>query len=75
VEDCFGEAKNETGLDHYQVRKYRAWYRHVTLSMLAHAFLAVAARAARPQLPESSPASGNAGSEPAKKMTCIRPVL
>jgi len=45
------------------------------LSMLAHAFLAVAARAARPQLPESSPASGNAGSEPAKKMTCIRPVL
>ncbi len=35
IEDCSGEAKNETGLDHYQVRKYRAWYRHVTLSMLA----------------------------------------
>ena len=67
VEDCFGEAKNEAGLDHYQVRKYRAWYRHVTLSMLAHAFLAVAARAARPQPPESSLASGNAGSEPGKK--------
>ncbi len=48
VEDCFAEAKNETGLDHYQVRRYRAWYRHVTLSMLAHAFLAVAARSARP---------------------------
>jgi SRSO17 transposase len=47
VEDCFAEAKNETGLDQYQVRKYRAWYRHVTLSMLAHAFLAVSARAAR----------------------------
>ena len=44
VEDCFAEAKNETGLDHYQVRKYRAWYRHITLSMLAHAFLAVTAR-------------------------------
>ena len=27
VEDCFAEAKNETGLDHYQVRRYRAWYR------------------------------------------------
>jgi SRSO17 transposase len=67
VEDCFGEAKNEAGLDHYQVRKYRAWYRHVTLSMLAHAFLAVAARAARPQPPASSSASGNAGSEPGKK--------
>jgi SRSO17 transposase len=43
IEDCFAEAKNETGLDHYQVRRYRAWYRHVTLSMLAHAFLAVTA--------------------------------
>ena len=48
VEDCFAEAKNETGLDHYQVRRYRAWYRHITPSMLAHAFLAVAARSARP---------------------------
>ena len=48
VEDCFAEAKGEAGLDHYQVRRYRAWYRHVTLSMLAHAFLAVSARASRP---------------------------
>jgi SRSO17 transposase len=70
VEDCFAEAKNETGLDHYQVRKYRAWYRHVSLSMLAHAFLAVAARAARPQPPESPPASGNTGSEPGKRGSC-----
>ena len=51
VEDCFAEAKNETGLDHYQVRRYRSWYRHVTLAMLAHAFLAVAARSARPRPP------------------------
>src|SRR5260370_1309085 len=49
VEDCFAEAKNETGLDHYQVRRYRAWYRHITLSMLAHPFLAVAASSARPR--------------------------
>ena len=48
VEDCFAEAKNETRLDHYQVRRYQAWYRHITLSMLAHAFLAVTARSARP---------------------------
>ena len=67
IEDCFGEAKNEAGLDHYQVRKYRAWYRHVTLSMLAHAFLAVTARAMRPHQPEPPPASGNAGSRPAEK--------
>ena len=51
MEDCFAEAKNETGLDHYQVRRYRAWYRHITLSMLAHAFLAVAARSAAPRAP------------------------
>jgi len=57
VEDCFAEAKNETGLDQYQVRKHRAWYRHITLSMLAHAFLAVSARAARPGAgpPEPTP--------------------
>jgi SRSO17 transposase len=43
VEETFQFAKNETGLDHYQVRKYQAWYRHITLSMLAAAFLAVTA--------------------------------
>jgi len=59
VEDCFAEAKNETGLDQYQVRKYRAWYRHITLAMLAHAFLAVTAHA--------SLAAGSG--EPGKKVT------
>jgi SRSO17 transposase len=44
VEETFQFAKNETGLDHYQVRRYDAWYRHITLSMLAAAFLAVTAR-------------------------------
>ncbi len=47
VEETFQFAKNETGLDHYQVRKYDAWYRHITLSMLAAAFLAVTAHAER----------------------------
>ena len=32
--------KNEAGLDHYQVRSWRAWYAHITLSMLALAWLA-----------------------------------
>ena len=41
VEECFEAAKGEAGLDNYQVRVYRAWYRHVTLSMLALTFLAV----------------------------------
>jgi len=43
VEECFQAAKNEAGLDHYQVRRYDAWYRHATLAMLAHAYLAVTA--------------------------------
>lgn len=40
IEECFQTAKGEVGLDHYQVRTYPAWYRHVTLAMLAHAYLA-----------------------------------
>jgi SRSO17 transposase len=43
IEECLQQAKTETGLDHYQVRGWQPWYRHVTLAMLAHAFLAVAA--------------------------------
>ena len=42
IEECFQQAKNETGLDHYQVRTCRAWYAHVTLSMLALAWLSAA---------------------------------
>jgi hypothetical protein len=33
-------SKGEAGLDHYQVRTWRAWYAHITLSMLALAWLA-----------------------------------
>jgi SRSO17 transposase len=43
IEECFASAKNETGLNHYQVRRYQAWYRHITLAMLAHAYLAATA--------------------------------
>jgi SRSO17 transposase len=41
IEECFEAAKTGAGLDNYQVRLYHAWYRHITLSMLAMAFLAV----------------------------------
>jgi SRSO17 transposase len=41
VECGFQQGKGQTGLDHYEVRRYQAWYRHVTLSMVAQAFLAV----------------------------------
>ena len=40
VECCFESAKQETGLDDYEVRSWHGWYRHVTLSMAALAMLA-----------------------------------
>ena len=40
VEQCIEEAKGETGLDEYEVRFWHSWYRHITLSMMAHAWLA-----------------------------------
>ncbi len=45
IESCFQSAKNECGLDQYEVRRYPGWYRHITLAMLAHAFLAAMAAA------------------------------
>lgn len=42
IETCFESGKQETGLDGYEVRSWAGWYRHVTLSMLALAFLAAA---------------------------------
>lgn len=47
VEQCFAEAKGEVGMDHYEVRRWDAWHRHVTLCLLAHAFLVVVSLAAR----------------------------
>jgi SRSO17 transposase len=41
IEDGFQQAKGEVGLDHDQVRKWPGWYRHITLALLAHAFLVV----------------------------------
>ncbi len=41
IETAFEEAKGLVGLDQYEVRKWEAWYRHVTLSLLAYAALVV----------------------------------
>ncbi|MFI6645206.1 IS701 family transposase [Streptomyces sp. NPDC050504] len=41
VEECFQSAKQECGLDDYQVRRYDGWHRHMTLAMAAHACLTV----------------------------------
>ncbi|CAK7286411.1 hypothetical protein SGPA1_40671 [Streptomyces misionensis JCM 4497] len=41
IEECFQRAKQERGLDDYQVRRYPGWHRHMTLAMAAHACLTV----------------------------------
>ncbi|MDP9474915.1 MAG: IS701 family transposase [Actinomycetota bacterium] len=40
IENGFEAAKGEVGLDEYEVRKWNGWHRHVTLCLLAHAYLA-----------------------------------
>ena len=41
IEECFEEAKGEVGLDQYEVRRWDGWHRHITLAMLAQAYLTV----------------------------------
>ncbi len=41
IEESIEMAKGEAGLDEYEVRRWVSWYRHVTLALLAHAFLVV----------------------------------
>ncbi len=41
VEQAFELAKQEVGLDEYEVRHWQGWYRHITLAMFALAYLAV----------------------------------
>jgi len=41
VESSFEAAKGEVGLDHYEVRSWTGWYRHITLAMWAYALLTV----------------------------------
>ena len=57
IEECFQAAKNEAGLGSYQVRDYTAWYRHITLAMLAHAYLSATHATTGNGAPQSEPAS------------------
>jgi SRSO17 transposase len=41
IESSFEAAKGEVGLDHYEVRSWTGWYRHITLAMWALALLTV----------------------------------
>jgi SRSO17 transposase len=44
IEDCFLRGKQEVGLDDYEVRGWRGWHHHMTLSMLALWFLVLQKR-------------------------------
>jgi SRSO17 transposase len=41
IESGFEDSKGEVGLAHYEVRSWQGWHRHITLALLAHAFLTV----------------------------------
>ena len=66
IEDDFENSK-DMGLDQYEVRSWTAWYRHITLVMLAYAFLV--AMCAKVRLPacESAPAGSD--------LWCLQPLL
>jgi SRSO17 transposase len=44
IDDLFKLAKGQVGLDHYEVRSWQGWYRHVTLALVALTVLTVGAR-------------------------------
>ncbi len=52
IEECFEDAKGAVGLDEYEVRKWNAWYRHITLALLAHSYLEVTRHHANGDGPE-----------------------
>jgi SRSO17 transposase len=59
IEESFETAKGEVGLDQYEVRSWTGWYRHITLSLWAHAFLTVTRALAIEQDVKKSAVSNN----------------
>ena len=47
IGECSQTTKNETCLDHYQIRGYPTWYRHIDLSMAVAAILTILRRGAQ----------------------------
>ena len=48
IDDLFKQAKGQVGLDHYEVRSWHGWYRHITLALLAFAALTIATKKGGP---------------------------
>lgn len=49
IEEGYEQSKGSVGLDQYEVRGFRAWYRYVTLALLAYAGLVVMQQQVRAQ--------------------------
>jgi len=82
IESLFEQAKGEVGFDQYEVRSWTGWHRHVTLSMLALAYLATVRKDANggwgPDQPRRGPAAahgpgGSAPAAPAPRRARARP--
>jgi SRSO17 transposase len=58
IEDDNKAGKDLVGFDQYQVRNWTPWYRHITICMLAHAYLAVTAANLGKDRPRDSGATG-----------------
>lgn len=54
IEECFEVAKGELRLDHYEVRSWAGWHRHITLVMWLQALLSVRRSEAQPQPPPTN---------------------
>jgi SRSO17 transposase len=52
IEEGFERAKDLVGLDQYEVRRWQPWYRHITLALLAHAYLEVTRAHATTAVPD-----------------------
>jgi SRSO17 transposase len=62
IETTIEEGKGEAGLDEYEVRYWHSWHRHITLALMAHAFLA----SIRQPVGEKSPGRGDGRTECAR---------
>jgi hypothetical protein len=55
IEEMFKLAKGHEGLDHYEVRSWQGWYRHIALALVALAALAVGSAKGGTALPRAHP--------------------
>jgi hypothetical protein len=77
IEECLKRSKSEAGLGEYQVRNWRGWHHHMTLSLIATWFLVEEARRGKKGGPGADGAAGADGlgvdSTPGEPVRCAEP--